>query len=204
MTKGMEFINPNLDLNTPLKSGDNIPVLKATDKIYKMIYEDPLTGFENRRGLQYYRNNLKPDEYPVLMLIFDLDNLKKINDNEGHPAGDKYICSFVEFVNEFFPNDKKFRLGGDEFLIPIKNIKSNLDLDQKISETILSKLEVFNQKQRQHKLEFTYAIDVASSHEDFYESLKRSDIKEVTAKKIKKNQQLQTLSSRKQFQFSQI
>jgi len=186
MAKGMELINPNLNLDTPPKSDGFIPVLKAADKLYKMIYEDSLTGFENRRGLNQFKNNLKPEEYPLMILTFDLDNLKEINDNGGHTAGDEYICSFVEFVNEFFPNDNKFRLGGDEFAIPVKN--SNPELVQEVLDTISPRLEAFNhQHQNTNKLNFTFAYDIASSDSDFYNALKRSDSKEIEAKKLKKN-----------------
>lgn len=164
-----------------------IPILEKADKLYKMIYEDTLTRFENRRGLNRFKNSLKKDQYPLTMVSFDLDNLKKINDNPdpvlgGHTAGDKYILSFIKFVNEIFPGIKKFRLGGDEFAIPVLN-QSPEEL-----ETLYQKLEVFNQKEQLvNKLEFTYAFDIATSDQDFYDALKRSDDKLVEAKKIKKS-----------------
>ena len=102
----------------------------------------------------------------------------------GHVAGDNYILSFVKFINELFPNNQKFRLGGDEFAIPVS--KSDLE---KI-ETIYQKLKEFNEREKNpNKLEFTYAFDIASSEEDFYDALKRADDKLVKAKITKKTQQ---------------
>lgn len=164
-----------------------LPIIEAANKIKKLIYNDTLTDFKNRRGLNQYKNNLRPDQYPLIIFIADLDNLKKINDNPdpeigGHASGDKYILSFVKFVNEIFPDSKKFRLGGDEFAIPI------LNSDPKELETTYQKLEVFNEKeQNKNKLQFTFAFDIASSKEDFYDAVKRSDDKLVEAKKIKKS-----------------
>jgi GGDEF domain-containing protein len=159
-------------IQTELKNAENqtnttLPIIEAANKIEKLIYNDQLTGFENRKGLNRYKNSLKPEQYPQVIFTADLDNLKKINDNPdpeigGHAGGDKYILSFVKFVNEIFPDNKKFRLGGDEFAIPIPN------LDPKELEATYQKLEVFNEK-------------------DFYDALKRSDDKLVEAKKIKKS-----------------
>lgn len=179
-------------IQAELKNAENstktrLPTLEAADKISKLIYNDTLTDFENRRGLNRYKNSLEADQYPLTMISFDLDNLKKINDNPdpnlgGHAGGDKYILSFVKFVNELFPDNKKFRLGGDEFAIPIPN------LDPKELETIYQKLEVFNEKeQNPNRLQFTYETSIASSNEDFYDALKRSDDKLVQVKKIKKS-----------------
>lgn len=169
--------------------------IKSAQEAEKESVTDTLTGFENRRGLNNFKNSLKPEEYPLTILSIDLDNLKKINDNPspetgGHHGGDMYILSFVKFTNEIFPNTKKFRLGGDEFAIPIQNS------DPKELETIYQKLKEFNEKeQNQNNLEFTYAFDIASSKEDFYDALKRSDDKLVEAKKNKKNDQSQIPSS---------
>lgn len=177
------------DLNRPVDENSQIPIVEAANKIEKLIYNDTLTDFENRRGLFRYKNSLKADQYPLTMISFDLDNLKKINDNPdpnlgGHAGGDKYILSFVKFVNELFPDNKKFRFGGDEFVVPIPN------LDPKELETIYQKLEVFNEKeQNPNRLQFTYETSVAISSEDFYDALKRSDDKLVQAKKVKKDKQ---------------
>jgi len=162
-------------------------IYENAQKIKEISFNDTLTGFENRRGFNRYKNSLKTEQYPLVIFTADLDNLKKINDNPdpnlgGHTGGDKYILSFVKFVNEIFPDNKKFRLGGDEFAIPLPNS------DPKEIETIYQKLEDFNNKeQNPNKLEFTHAFDTASSNEDFYDALKRADDKLVEAKKIKKS-----------------
>lgn len=184
--------NINFSFNIPkdVPEGETgIPALDAANKIEKLIYNDTLTGFENRRGLNRYKNSLSPDQYPLTMVTFDLDNLKKINDNPdpqkgGHTGGDKYILSFVKFVDEVFPDIKKFRLGGDEFAIPLSK-----DQETDIN-TLYSKLEDFNdRKKNSNELEFTYASDIATSNKDFYSALKRSDDKLVKAKEDKKSQQ---------------
>lgn len=50
------------------------------------------------------------------MALFDLNNLKLINDSLGHLAGDQMIRSFARLLKESMPkNAKLYRYGGDEF-----------------------------------------------------------------------------------------
>lgn len=177
------------------KGQTGIPTLDAANKIEKLIYNDTLTNFENRRGLNRYKESLREENYPLTLVTFDLDNLKKINDNPdpqkgGHAGGDRYILSFVKFINEVFPDVdiKKFRLGGDEFSAGVP--QEQLSVYQEKLNSLDQLLKEFNDKEgNPNALEFTYAIDTASSNEDFYPALKRSDDKLVEAKKTKKDQQ---------------
>ena len=51
---------------------------------------DPLTGLLNRRGLNRYQSMLEPG-LPTSLLMVDLNDLKIINDRDGHGAGDAQI-----------------------------------------------------------------------------------------------------------------
>ena len=54
---------------------------------------------------------------PMATVVFDLNDLKKINDTKGHQAGDKYIIDSVKLIKECFRNIPVYRVGGDEFAI---------------------------------------------------------------------------------------
>ena len=54
---------------------------------------------------------------PMATVVFDLNDLKKINDTKGHQAGDKYIIDSVKLIKEYFRNIPVYRVGGDEFAI---------------------------------------------------------------------------------------
>src|SRR5574344_3124726 len=93
MFKGMEFINPNLDLNQHQEVTDS-PVLNATDKIYKSIYKDSLTGCYNRNYFEKFKQeHFDPnrDHNRIRLVFVDINNLKTINDTQGHQAGDTLI-----------------------------------------------------------------------------------------------------------------
>lgn len=80
-----------------------------------LVFYDRLTELLNRNWLEYHRDYLDNAELYITMI--DLDNLKKINDTQGHEEGDKLISGFGENVQEYFPKDYVIRLGGDEFIL---------------------------------------------------------------------------------------
>lgn len=99
---------------------------------------DYVTGLLNRRGLHRRVNKLKPIDFPLSIYLFDIDNLKFINDNFGHEKGDLAICCFAKSVNKYInDNDIICRYGGDEFLLislSAKNSNDALTLGNSIGE----------------------------------------------------------------------
>ena len=51
------------------------------------------------------------------IVVLDVNDLKKINDTEGHEAGDKYICDACEIICRTFKRSPVYRVGGDEFVV---------------------------------------------------------------------------------------
>ncbi|MCW1949546.1 MAG: GGDEF domain-containing protein [Candidatus Shapirobacteria bacterium] len=203
--------NPQPIIKSGLNPEESIGafVLNAADKLAAKLSEstiDQLTGLENRRGLERAKANFEVDRYPVLFIAADLDHLKLINDKYGHEAGDKYILSFVRLIKETFrPDDGVYRLGGDEFLIAVKNTKNDPALSpENLSSRITNSLKVFNEKNLSdedpnkridHPLAFTFAIEsshlVSSSQrlEEVNRAIKTADDKEVGLKQEKKDKQ---------------
>lgn len=107
-----------------------------------MVYKDSLTGLYNRIESEETFQRLDQLDNPNYMFIdFDLNGLKKLNDEKGHAAGDLLIQSFANVLKEAFSKyGKSMRMGGDEFLTIIegKKIPSETELMQKYH-TILNK-----------------------------------------------------------------
>jgi GGDEF domain-containing protein len=82
---------------------------------------DLLTRTGNRRALVEdflrYQSLARQQGVPLLLMSWDLDGLKRVNDKEGHAAGDQYILNFVEALRAAVrQGDSIYRVGGDEFV----------------------------------------------------------------------------------------
>jgi diguanylate cyclase (GGDEF)-like protein len=87
---------------------------------------DQLTGLFNRRKLEHeltlHFESLARYCVPTSIFLFDLDNLKKINDTKGHHAGDEIIQAVANICRSALrTTDFACRLGGDEFVVALPN-----------------------------------------------------------------------------------
>lgn len=87
---------------------------------------DQLTGLFNRRKLEHeltsHYDSYVRHSIPTCMLMFDLDNLKKINDSKGHHAGDEAIQAAANICRSVLrATDFACRFGGDEFVVVLPN-----------------------------------------------------------------------------------
>lgn len=83
---------------------------------------DPLTGLFNRRGwmrlLTSEEQRCRRYGHPASVLVLDLDDLKEVNDREGHFAGDELIARAADVLkDEARAHDVVARVGGDEFAL---------------------------------------------------------------------------------------
>jgi diguanylate cyclase (GGDEF)-like protein len=96
--------------------------LEATrNQLEHTAMTDALTGLENRRGLPIgFAHQLAQsirEGQPLLVTLWDINNLKRINDSEGHIAGDAYLKLFADALrSETRQGDFYYRTGGDEFV----------------------------------------------------------------------------------------
>ena len=82
---------------------------------------DALTGIRNKLAYnelvekmnRQIANNSQGD---FAITVFDLNDLKKINDTKGHQTGDIYICDACKLICQRFKHSPVFRIGGDEFV----------------------------------------------------------------------------------------
>ena len=93
----------------------------AKRQLERSASTDLLTRSGNRRALledyDRYQNLARQQGVPLLLMSWDLDGLKRINDKEGHAAGDRYILEFVEALRRAVrQGDSIYRVGGDEFV----------------------------------------------------------------------------------------
>ena len=91
-------------------------------------YRDAVTGLPDRRALEAHRSTWKTtigDDVPHALLFLDLDNFKLVNDQYGHPFGDKVLATLAErWRKSIRDNDLIIRYGGDEFVILLASVRT--------------------------------------------------------------------------------
>jgi len=172
-------------VNTHLKLNETQNKLKKTnDELKKLLKEvkylsfhDEMTGLYNRRYFENEMGRLEGSrKLPITILISDLDNLKKINDNYGHDLGDKYIKAAASILeNSIRAEDIAARIGGDEFAVILSG--SGREAAKAIKNRIKKNIENYNKKNNlAANLEISIGYAVKTEVEDNIAALfKRAD-----------------------------
>ena len=96
--------------------------------LLKKAYIDLHTGLLNKSRCEELLRNNDPLDQRTACVLFDLNNLKEVNDRLGHSTGDLMIQNFArELRHAVPPQHLVARYGGDEFLVVIKDV-SEADL----------------------------------------------------------------------------
>ncbi len=82
--------------------------------LVRYSYVDSLTGAHNRRAMNEFEEN-NADTVPYGFVMCDINGLKRLNDTQGHDAGDMLIIDVAQSLIDVFGENYVFRLGGDEF-----------------------------------------------------------------------------------------
>ena len=93
-------------------------------KWHTIAFIDSLTGIGNRTAYIAAINDLERalDDYAqVYLIVLDVDNLKLVNDTLGHSRGDRILQKTAEILRSVFEKDAHYRIGGDEFVVIVKN-----------------------------------------------------------------------------------
>jgi len=91
-------------------------------QLREAAFTDSLTGAWNRRYFDRYLDtclrNAVRNRQPVTVLLFDVDNFKRFNDQHGHALGDEILKATVRLLKTCIrPDDRVCRIGGDEFAV---------------------------------------------------------------------------------------
>lgn len=108
---------------------------------------DSLTGLFNRRMFENLfereMHRAKRYSYPLSIVLFDIDNFKRINDVNGHKLGDEVLIGIAILVqNHIRDSDIIARWGGEEFILilPETNLQDAKDKAETIRETITNEI----------------------------------------------------------------
>ena len=117
--------HPMIDLRRRVRRLLDIRTLRKREfDLQNEAYKDYLTKLLNRRGFKAATDSLRAEDFPLAVCLFDLDDLKKINDTYGHDTGDRMLQALAEHLSRHTrTTDIRCRYGGDEFAVIIKRIK---------------------------------------------------------------------------------
>lgn len=156
----------------------------SADLIAKLAYQDGLTELGNRTA--YTEKLVKVQNNPVnTIFMFDINNLKKVNDNIGHAAGDQLITAGADLIKTKFGDiGTCYRIGGDEFVCIVED---EVDITAK-AQDFLSFVEEFN---KTSKLDFPVTLAIGGAKwvkgQNMKEVVNRADKKMYQCKKQLKN-----------------
>ncbi len=137
----------------------------------RLIFEDELTGIHNRRFLLSYLEHKvlwdSRDEFPLSLLIIDLDRFKNINDTHGHEAGDQVLTWLATLLNDAAGDaGLPIRYGGDEFMLLLPS--TDAGAAREAAEDILERASKrpFKLRHSGTKLPITLSIGIATAPQD--------------------------------------
>ncbi len=110
-------------INTMMsKVRQNISLRTLNKRLVELTETDALTQVKNRQAYVAKEAEINSlirsgARFEFALGVFDINDLKKINDNCGHEAGDAYIVNCCKVLCKSFRNSPVYRIGGDEFAI---------------------------------------------------------------------------------------
>ena len=129
-----------------------------------LALKDPLTGMNNRRGLDHLLQAIIPaakryEKYLALITI-DIDFFKEVNDTYGHDGGDTVLKEFATMLqNASRSSDISCRLGGEEFLIVLP--ETDLPKALVLAEKLRDKVETLRINYKDQTIQLTASFGVA-------------------------------------------
>ena len=94
-----------------------------------------ISGLQSRYAFYERKKQISLKNKAFGIIFADMNGLKRINDNEGHEAGDKYIRGFGNLLGDLFGREQCYRIGGDEFVV----------IDERKETDFMNSVNKFNQ-----------------------------------------------------------
>lgn len=172
--------------------------------LQKIANMDMLTEAMNRNAYEDMVKYLEESDIKLRttgVVLFDLDNLKVINDNFGHEKGDEALKLCYQCISQAFQNVKNcFRIGGDEFAYVYHSDEKDMIPERlKALELILKKTAETNKLEYPLSMSAGYAYYQPDIDFDFKDIVRRSDTmlyRQKRRKKVARSAGLDNLLSR--------
>ena len=153
-----------------------------------MSITDSLTGINNRGRFEYvlgtWIKNMRHN--PISLLVFDIDDFKKVNDRYGHTVGDQVLITTTEIISAHIRSEDIFaRWGGEEFVVLFSC--TGLEKAVELAERLRRMVEI-NPCAEEKKVTISVGAAEYRKGETITEFVHRADEKMYEAKRAGKNQ----------------
>ena len=138
----------------------------AEDQIRHFIYYNALTGLFNRKKLlEDLESSLDDRNEKLAVLFMDLDHFKSANDRYGHEAGDFILKTVAERLKNIIRStDAISRMGGDEFIIILRNLKDTVNAEKFAGDVLKTLSTAFTYKENQLLIGASIGISLFPEH----------------------------------------
>lgn len=149
-----------------------------------------VVGVHNKKALEKKLQDLqeKDDTFDLGIMMFDLNDLKKVNDNYGHEQGDVFIRTFASYLTRILTEESYLaRYGGDEFVIVEEH--TSLQKLEQMNHKLQELIDAYNQK-AEHPISYAVGYDVSYRNHYYLipDLMKIADEKMYKDKRYKKQQ----------------
>lgn len=155
-------------------------------RLHQQAIRDSLTGLYNKRCFHSKLSEISEDNFPISLLMIDIDNFKRINDTYGHLTGDDILKQITEiFINSIRKSDWVARLGGEEFAVVLPQTSPEEAL--RLAERLRNVVEGYTFGFEHNNVKMTISIGVATADTliNMNDLLKLADNALYKAKEIK-------------------
>lgn len=168
-------------------------IQKASQTISQLLTTDPLTKIYNRthfyRRLREEVHRAQRYNRPLSLIILDLDNFKRVNDELGHQAGDQLLKDVASGLNETLrTSDILARWGGEEFAIILPETKAKMAVE--VAERLRMIIESLSLDDHEQRVGCTASLGIAvlRAREEEENLIRRADQMLYRAKENGRNQ----------------
>ena len=145
----------------------------------KLAYHDGLTELYNRTS---FTEDMSLEKKDGFILVFDVNNLKTVNDGLGHSYGGELIITVSNFIRDYYTDiGNCYRIGGDEFVVITNDDATKDDVDIRYKK-LCESLDYINRTQKRK-----YTLSVAMGYQSIKSSKNMDDAFNKADSKMYKN-----------------